>query len=180
MISSGRSVGPAVAPCCAVRSICIHRSYGIKYTRHVHESDNCHSCSTDVSINRVRSFALARPLRFARSFVRPFVRSFVRVLVHSLAPSSARFHFFFLYPPRPLPPHLLSFSAALFIAIIPRYALAPHPRGSGDSGVSRYSFCTSRPSTERGRNPAGEKNESARARAHVATGRRKILVGEKL
>lgn len=53
----------------AVRSICIHRSYGIKYIRHIHESDNCHSCSTDVSINRVRSFALARMLHGLLSIV---------------------------------------------------------------------------------------------------------------
>lgn len=52
MISSG-----PVVP----RSICIHRSCGIKYTRHVHESDNCHSSYADVSINRSSSFlALAR------------------------------------------------------------------------------------------------------------------------
>lgn len=38
----------ALAP--ADRSICIHRSYGIKYTRHVHESDICHG-HDDVSIN---------------------------------------------------------------------------------------------------------------------------------
>lgn len=58
----------------AGRSICIHRSYGIKYTRHIHESDNCHSCSTDVSINRVRSFALHRASAAIGSlaFILPF------------------------------------------------------------------------------------------------------------
>lgn len=110
--------GPA-ASCRTVRSICIHRSYGIKYTWHVHESDNCHSCSTDVSINRVRSFVL------------PFVR------VGSLARSYLLLHIFspFYFCAS------LSFSAlrALFIAIIPRYALAPHPRSFGDSiRVSRF------------------------------------------
>lgn len=64
----GRAPARAYSP----RSICIHRSYGIKYTRHVHESDNCHSCSTDVSINRVRSFVLARALA-------PFFFSFIRL-----------------------------------------------------------------------------------------------------
>lgn len=34
------------------RSICIHRSYGIKYTRHVHESDNCQCRSKERCLNR--------------------------------------------------------------------------------------------------------------------------------
>lgn len=59
------------APLSRVRSICIHRSYGIKYTRHVHESDNCHSRSVDVSINRAASFlsfaARGSPARFLSS-----------------------------------------------------------------------------------------------------------------
>lgn len=138
-----------------VRSICIHRSYGIKYTWHVHESDNCHSCSTDVSINRVRSFVL------------PFVR------VGSLARS-------FVFTPSHFFPFLflcisLSFSAlrALFIAIIPRYALASHPRSFG---TTRFAIPVSRFASRGGRRkedmmPAKEKQrENEFAHGYVAPG----------
>lgn len=124
-----------------VRSICIHRSYGIKYTWHVHESDNCHSCSTDVSINRVRSFAL--PIC---SFVRWLTRSYL--LQHSLSllfSISASF----------------SLPYALFIVIIPRYALTSHPRSFGDSiRDSCFSFCTSRRLPKRGWCPPAKRTSS--------------------
>lgn len=128
MIFSGRPHRAALSD----RSVFIG-SYGIKYTWHVHESDNCHSCSTDVSINRVRSFALM----------------LVRSLTHSLVftPSHSLFFLFLISVLSLSPP------CALFIAIIPRYALALLTYGAlVTRSHSCFSFCTSRRrrSTKRG------------------------------
>ena len=59
MISSGHLSRAAAGQ----RSICIHSSYGIKYTRHVHESDNCQSRSAERCLNQAR-FDSSRLLPF--------------------------------------------------------------------------------------------------------------------
>lgn len=52
------------------RSICIHRSYGIKYTRHVHESDNCQSRSAERCLNQMwLDFSLLRSYFFLLYFL---------------------------------------------------------------------------------------------------------------
>lgn len=95
MISSGQ--WSRQRPLSRVRSICIHRSYGIKYTRHVHESDNCHSYSVDVSINRAHSVP-----RLSRAFS-PLA-----------CPRSLSF-----IVPRPSPWHTGSSSRSASLALLP-------------------------------------------------------------
>lgn len=133
-----------------VRSICIHRSYGIKYTWHVHESDNCHSCSTDVSINRVRSFVL------------PFVR------VGSLARS-------FVFTPSHFFPFLF-LCISLFLCLARfiyrhnpaiRASFSPTELWYDSIRDSCLSFCISRRSTKRGYDARQREAKRKRVRARL-------------
>lgn len=94
MISSGPSSWRS-------RSICIHRSYGIKYTRHVHESDNCHSSYADVSINREeQARACSSPSqRPTRCVPDRFISRFFDIDVSSSSSSPLFYFYFFIFRP---------------------------------------------------------------------------------
>lgn len=102
----------------------------------------------------------APPMSQSTAFVLSFCRSFVGSLARSYLLLHIFFPFYFCLS--------LSLPCALFIAIIPRYALASHPRSFGDSiRNSCFLFCTSRRSTKRGWCPPAKRTSP---RGYVATG----------